>query len=141
MGLLRKEDLLKKSKLNIERVDLGEGDFLFVREMTGREREEWESSITKVIRDNRGMIEKYESALDDFRAKICVYTACDEKGDRILTVADVEALSQNMSAKKLVKLADAAQKLNRISEEEKEALLKNSGAGPAGSSNLDSVKS
>ena len=128
MGFLGKKDLLQRQKLEIIKVDLGNDDYVFVREMTGRERDQFEQSLIKEKRNNKGEVTGYDRNLYDFRAKLAVNTLCDENGNAILTMADFETLSQNMGAKRIEKIVTEAQKLNKISEADKEDLIKNSEA-------------
>jgi hypothetical protein len=72
---------------------------------------------------------------------LAVCTLCDEQGNALLLPGDYPALSQAMSAAKLEKIVTEAQKLNKISEEDKEALVKNSEAVPDGNSISDSAGS
>jgi hypothetical protein len=139
MGLLLKKDLLKRDDLKKVKVDLGSGDFVYVRQMTGRERDNWEQSLMKEVRDGKGRRD-YQTNLQDFRAKLAVNTVCDEEGKLILSMDDYVRLSENMSAAKLQAIVEAAQDLNKITEEDKEALTKNSSADPVGSSTSDSAK-
>ena len=57
MKLLTREGLLKKEKLRKEEVDLGECEFVFVRQMTGRERDRFEQSLVKEVMDDKGQSE------------------------------------------------------------------------------------
>ena len=125
MALMDRKKLLAKEELEVVKVDLGDGEHVFVRQMTGRERDRFEQSILKVVRDSRGMMVAYEQNLDDFRAKLAVNTLCDEKGNNLLKPEDIGTLSQNMSAKRLELIVNVAQRLNRITDEDKEELLKN----------------
>ncbi len=139
MGLLKKDSLLKRQKLQIEKVDLNEeGNYVYVREMTGRERDNFERSIMVEVRDKEGKI-GYEGNIKDFRSKLVVNAVCDKDGSLLLAPTDFEQLSESMSASNLEKLVNVAQRLSGISEEDKEALTKNSGAGQAGNSNLSSA--
>lgn len=140
MGLLNRDALLKKEKLEVRKVELGKNVFVFVRQMTGRERDTFEKSLVEVTRDKKGN-SIVEQRLEDFRAKLAVHTVCNEKGELLLQSTDYPILSQNMSAARLEEIINVAQELNKISEEDKEALVKNSKAGPAGNSTSDSVKS
>jgi hypothetical protein len=139
MGLLGKKELLAKQKLVIEKVDLGNDEYVFVKEMTGRQREMFERSSLKKVA-SQGKPSDYEVNLEDFRAKIVVMTACDEDGNLLLTSADAPTLSINMGAARLSTIADAAQKLNKITDEDKEDLVKNSDAAPDGSFNSGSAE-
>ena len=138
--LLNRTKLLEREDLQIEKVEFENGDFVFVRQMTGHERDTFEQSLLKKKRDNKGTIIGYEQATEDFRAKLAVVTMCNEKGDLLLQAADYMLLSNSMSAKRLEKIINVAQGLNAISEEDKENLVKNSEVGLADNSNFDSVE-
>ena len=138
-NLLSRINLLAKQKLEIVKVVLDDGDYVFVREMSGRDRDRWESTILKKV--TKGKEVTMEQNLEDFRAKLAVATVCDDKGVLLLSEENIPVLSQNMSARNLQTIVEVAQRLNKITEDEKEDLVKNSGAGVAGSSNSDSVKS
>lgn len=141
MAFLSREKLLQKQKLEIVKVNLGDGDFVYVREMTGHERNEFEANILRAVRDPRGRVKDYEVTLRDYRAKLAVVTVCDEKGELLFKPTDVQTLSHNIGAARLEKIINEAQRLNAITEEDKEALLKNSDGDPADSSSLDSAES
>lgn len=140
MALLDRNALLAKEKLEIVKVEFENGDFVYVRQMTGHERDAFEQTLLKKVRDKKGLIVSYEQITDDFRAKLAVRTVCDESGNLILTPEDYPALSRNMSAKTLETMINKAQEINKISEEDKENLLKNSDAVPDGNSSSDSVE-
>lgn len=135
--LLNRDALLAKEELTIEKVEFDNGDFVYVRQMTGHERDLFEQSLLKKNRDSKGIVVSYEQATEDFRAKLAVVTLCDEAGNSILEPKDYPILSRNMSAKRLETIINKAQKLNAITEEDKEAIVKNSVADQVGSSNSD----
>lgn len=124
MTFLSRNKLLEKQKLEITKVDLGDGEFVYVRQMTGRERDNFEKLLYTINTNKKGEIVT-ERHLEDFRAKLVVNAVCDEKGVLLLNLDDFSVLSQNMSAARLEKIVNAAQKLNAITEEDKEALVKN----------------
>lgn len=139
--IMTREQLLKKEKLTIEKVSLGKGEFIYVREMTGRERDRFENSVlAKEVKDSKGNIVSYERSLDDFRAKLAVNTICDENGNLILDPDDYETLSGNMLGSKLNKIASVAQKLSKIRSEDREDLIKNSEGGQVAASISNSAK-
>jgi hypothetical protein len=140
MAILDRKKLLSKDNLEKVKVDLGNDEFVYVRQMTGRERDNFEQSLLKKVTGPDGKV-SYEQSLNDFRAKLAVCTLCDEQGNALLLPGDYPALSQAMSAAKLEKIVTEAQKLNKISEEDKEALVKNSEAVPDGNSISDSAGS
>lgn len=139
MGLLDKKRLLEKEELKREKVEFEGGDFVYVRQMSGRERDYWEQLITKKTKTSTGMV-NIETTMEDFRAKLAVCTLCDESGKLLLTPADFAQLSDSMSSIKLYKIAEVAQRLNRVSEEAKEELVKNSAAGLDDSSSSGSAE-
>jgi len=136
---LNREKLLKKEKLKIVRVNLDKKDFVFVRQMTGREREQFENLLVKKI-SKGGKVVDYQQSMGDFRAKLAVNCLCFEDGKNLMQPGDYATLSQNMSASKLTKIADAAGKLNGITEEDKEELVKNSDSDQDVASSSDSVE-
>ena len=138
---LSRSSLLAKEELEKVKVDLGERGFVYVRQMTGRERDNFEQSLIKETKDNKGQVTGYDRALGDFRAKLAVVTLSNEKGELLLDAKDYSRLSQNMSARRLELIVNAAQKLNAISEEDKEELVKNLEVGLADTSPSDSVES
>lgn len=89
--------------------------------------------------DKKGQTIGYEQSLEDFRAKLAVNTTCDDKGALIFQSTDYATLSINMGAKRLEKIVNVAQRLNAITEADKEELVKNSVAGQAGNSSSGSV--
>lgn len=140
MTTLSRSSLLAKEELEKVQVDLGKGEFVYVRQMTGRERDNFEQSLIKEKKNAKGEIVSYDRALGDFRAKLAVVTCCDEEGKALFLPDDYSLLSQNMSAKRLELIVNAAQKLNAISEEDKEALVKNSNPEVEDNSNSVSVE-
>jgi hypothetical protein len=141
MGFLGRKGLLEKEALKIEKVVLDKINHVFVRQMTGREKDRWEQSLTVGIRNKKGVIERYEQNLEDFRAKLAVETLCDEKGVLLLQTEDFAILSQNMSAATLDKIVKKAQRLNKISDEDKDGLVKNSEGAQSADSTSGSAKS
>jgi hypothetical protein len=120
MKLLNRETLLQKEELKREKVDLGNGEFVFVRQMTGYERDLFERSIIEFKDDG-----KVERKTDDYRAKLAVHTICGNDGKLLLKSADAKVLSRSMSAARLEKITEVAQKLNKITAEDQAELTKN----------------
>ena len=139
---LNRDVLLQREELEVVQVDLGDDVCVFVRQMTGRERDTFERSLYNVVDDKREKTGvRLDRHLEDFRAKLCVCTICDDAGELLLRATDFDELSKNMSAQRLEKIVNVAQRINAISEEDKEELVKNSDAGLAGNSSSDSVES
>jgi hypothetical protein len=138
MAMLDRGKLLAKEDLKTKRVELDDGDFTFVRQMTGRERDRFDQSLMNEKKDRKGNT-TYERNLNDFRAKLAVCTLCDGEGQNLLEWGDYKTLSMNMSAARLEKIVSEAQELNRITDEDKENLVKNSEEVQEEDSGFDSV--
>jgi len=137
--VLNRDALLSKEVLEIVEVDLGKGESVFVRQMTGHERDAYEQSLIRRFKDLKGKPD-YEMKLEDFRARLVAHTVCDAEGKLLLQPADYKQLSNNMSAARLEKIVNVAQKINAITEEDKEELIKNLDADQVGNSSSDSVE-
>lgn len=136
---LNREALLQRDELKIEKVQLTRG-FVYVREMTGREKDIWEQSMLKQKPSgNKNAPVEYETTLEDFRAKLVVVTACDEKGELLLKPQDAKELNKMMSASNVERIVETAQKLNAITEKDKEEILKNLEADQEEGSNSGSA--
>jgi hypothetical protein len=133
MSLMSREQLLAKQPPKVEKIDLGEDQFIFVREMSAHDRDAFERSLIKPIKDEKGEV-NFTRAMEDFRAKLAVLTVCDEEGKNILDPDDYVQLSMNMGSARMEKIVEGAQKLNAITKADKEALVKNSERAQGGSS-------
>lgn len=137
--LLTRKQLLNKQPLKKEKVEILDG-FVFVRQMTGRERDRFEQSLMITVTKPDGTV-TMERNLEDFRAKLAVQTVCDENGVNILNQDDYELLSQNISAATLEEITETAQRLNAITKKDRDNLVKNSSDAQKDSSISDSVSS
>jgi hypothetical protein len=137
--LLSRELLLQRDALKIERVELTRGH-VYVREMTGAEKDIWEQSMLKEQKAKDGKV-TYETTLEDFRAKLAVVTICDEDGNLILRPSDVKDLNKMISASNIERVVEAAQKLNAITDKDREEILKNLETSPEEDSSSGSVES
>lgn len=140
MALLTREKLLAKQKLQIEKVDLEGNDYVYVREMTGHERDEYEQALIRVRNNPDGTMTR-ESTFEDFRAKLLVRTLCDKDGNNLLQPTDVATLAHHIKGSWQSKLYDKAQELSKIGKEELERLAKNSADVPSDDSGSDSAGS
>jgi len=137
--LLNKTDLLQKEDLKREKVELENGDYVFVCQMTGKARDNFEKAMMKKVK-NEGKPTDYETSLENFRAKLAVATVCDEEGNLLLLPTDADKLGESMGAVNLARIADKASELNKMSEKDKDELVKNSEGGQAASSSSGSVE-
>ena len=112
------QGFLSAKDLKSESVDIPQWGYKFiVRELTGTERDEYETSTVK--------LNGSEVSLDtrNMRAKLVALCVVDKDGERLFTQDDVEALG-NRSASGLDLLFDVAKRLSRIGEDELENLGK-----------------
>ena len=135
MKLLSREQLLTKEKLDVTKIEFEKGEGVYVRQMTGRERDTFEQSIISF--DKKGNVER---KTQDFRAKLAVCTVCDAEGDLLFKPEDAEMLSMNISAARLEEIVKVAQKINGMSSEDVEELTKKSKGGRTASSTSGSAK-
>jgi hypothetical protein len=120
---LTKEDILAARDSMIEKVETPEwGGHVFVRGMTGEERDQYESMIHE-----GGII----STLN-IHAKLASFTICDENGIRSFTESDIQGLTKK-SAAPLHRIFNTAQRLSGMKVDliDLMAILKN--ARPASS--------
>ena len=137
---LTKDLLLQRDDLKIEKVELTRG-YVYVREMTGSEKDRWEQSmLNQKPNGNKNAAIEYETTLEDFRAKLAVVTICDADGNLLFEAKDIKALNKAMSATNMEKIVEVAQRLNVISQKDRDELLKNSEADQEDSSSSDSAE-
>ena len=136
MKLLSREQLLTNENLDVTKIEFEKGEGVYVRQMTGRERDTFEQSIISF--DKKGNVER---KTQDFRAKLAVCTVCDAEGDLLFKPEDAEMLSMNISAARLEEIVKVAQKINGMSSEDVEELTKKSKGGRTASSTSGSAKS
>lgn len=120
--LLTRDQILGVSKLRQERVPVPEwGGDVIVRELTGTERDEYESSVVTVV----GMTAKVNS--NNMRARLVSMSCVDGEGKPLFTMADAEELGKK-SAAALDRIVTVARRMSKIGEEELEALGEGSAA-------------
>ena len=127
MGALTKDDILAAQDCRIEQVSVPEwGGHVFVRMMTGAERDSFETAWTSA--KSGGQV-----GLANFRARMAVLTLSDEAGKPLFSERDILALSAK-SAAALDRVMDVAMRLNRMGDKDVEDLVGNSEAAPSGGS-------
>lgn len=113
--ILNRAAILGAADVQSVRVDVPEwGGHVYVRAMTGADRDDWEQMLVKDGKSN----------LENARAKLVVVSTVDEDGNRLFDVADVEALGRK-SASALTRIAAVAQSLGRLSAGDLEDAVKN----------------
>ena len=102
--------ILKADDLPTEKVDIPEwGVTLFVRSMSGRDRDLFESQMLDLSGQGKRM--------DNFRARLAVFCTVDEDGKRVFKDGDIATLGQK-SGRALDRIFDKASKLNKMTEED-----------------------
>lgn len=128
MSLLSKGEIFAADDRATEDVHVPEwGGTVRLRGLSGAERDEFESSVNKVVgnkvvRDTR-----------NFRARLVALSAINEDGTALFEQNEVAALGRRSSAA-LSRLFDAACRLSGLNDEDVEALEGNSEPAPSGPS-------
>jgi len=116
MALSKAEILAANDKrlIEVDMTDVGWGGSVFVRIMSGTERDRFEGEF---VNGNR--------AVDMVRAKLVAKCLCDEKGERLFTEQEIPALGEK-SAAALDKLFTMCMKHNKFTKDDVEELAGNS---------------
>ncbi len=115
MAILNRDAILSAVDLKKELVKVPEwGGEVYIGMMTGEARDAWEQSLIGGKGNN----------LENIRARLVAFTAVDEEGKRIFSNDDANALGQKSSTA-LERCVKVAQKLNRLTEQELDDLVKN----------------
>lgn len=123
--MLTKDQILSTSDLQIQKVFVPEWkDHVFVRSLSGKERDQFEEAGLIRGRDHKRGIATYDVRMENARARLVVMTCCDEAGTRIFADDDVEALGKK-NAGALALLYNVAASLSGITAEDLGDVLKN----------------
>jgi len=115
MAILNREAILSAVDLKKELVKVPEwGGEVYISMMTGEARDAWEQGLVGGKGANR----------DNIRARLVSFTAVDDQGKRLFSNEDAIVLGQK-SATALERCVKVAQKLNRLTEQELDDLVKN----------------
>lgn len=109
-----------KEAVSVPEWGLSEG--LFIKSLSAKERDQWESSMVSIDMERR-KVRKVNMA--NMRARLVTLTLVDAEGKRVLGDDDAEALGEK-SAAVIARLFDTAQRVNALSADEVKALEKNS---------------
>jgi hypothetical protein len=131
---LGRDAILRASVLKTEEVKVPEwadpetgADTVLVRELRGRERDEWEASLAA----QRG--KQLVADLANISAKLAALCIVGDDGEPLFTRQDVAALGE-LSAAALERVTKTAARLSGLREEDLEDAAKNSGTAPSGGS-------
>lgn len=120
MSKLTRDQILQADDKVTEEVSVPEWNGeVTVRNLTGKERDEYEAGIA--IQTRNGV----KVNLAQARAKLLVKTIIDDKGERVFTEKDINALGDK-SAQALQRVFEVASRLSGLSKEDVEELLGNS---------------
>ena len=116
---LSREQILAVMDLKIEAVHVPEWDgTVYVRNMTSKQRDAFERSRFKMVGD------KVEMISENTRASLLAASLCDEQGNPLFSMQDVEALG-NKNGAVMDRLFDVAQRLSGLRTQEVEDRIKN----------------
>jgi hypothetical protein len=132
---LGKDAILRASALKTEEVKVPEwadpetgADVVLVRELRGRERDEWEASLA--VQRGKQMVPD----VANMRAKLVARSVVGDDGEPLFSQQDVAALGE-LSAAALDRVFEVASRLSGLNEKDLEEMQGNSPAGQdAGSS-------
>jgi hypothetical protein len=130
---LTRDAILAAASLKTEEVEVGEwGGVVLVRELRGRERDEWEASLA--VQRGKQMVPD----VANMRAKLVARCVVDADLEPVFTQADVNALG-DLSAAALDRVFTVASRLSGLDEKDLEEMAGNSAtAGPGGGSSSPS---
>jgi hypothetical protein len=133
-GYLGRDAILARSALKTEEVSVPEwmdpesgSDTVLVRELRGRERDEWEASLAV----QRGKLMVPDVA--NMRAKLVARTIIGDDGEPVFSQQDVNALGE-LSAAALDRVFEVASRLSGLNPDAVEEKAGNSGAVQDGGS-------
>ncbi|KKN42011.1 hypothetical protein LCGC14_0717710 [marine sediment metagenome] len=130
MGNLR-EQILQTKDLPSVKVDVPGWDLpVWVRTMTGEERDAFESQIVAIKGKKRIVNTR------NFRARLVVLTVVDEEGNRVFKDEDIEVVGRK-SSKSLDAIVDAARELNGMGDKDIEEMVGNADTTLDGDSRVD----
>ena len=117
MALLGKEAILLADDRKFEIVHVPEwGGDVRLRSLSGRERDEFESSTMKLKNG------KQEQDMDNFRARFVALCIVDEDGKRIFVTKSEIGILGSKSVSALQRLFNKASEMNGMSEDDVEAM-------------------
>lgn len=132
MAVLSKEDLLAADDVETRVVPVPEwGGDVIVKALTGKQRDEFESSMTRFVEG------KPQPNTTNARAKLLVHALIGEDGKRLFDRSDINALGEK-NALVLDRLYDIVAEMSGLQDKSEADAEGNSEAGQAGDSISDS---
>jgi hypothetical protein len=128
VSLTRDQILQLTGKRNIQEINIPEwGGTVYVRELTGRERDKFETSVLSSNGNNS------KTNAENLRARLVVLSVVDENGTRLFSDEDAKTVG-NLGVKGLQRAFVMAQRLSGLSDEEIEELTVKLGEGQSADS-------
>lgn len=128
MKFLSKEDLLNR-EVKVSKVVFENDEYVYVKEMSGRDRSVLEMSMMKFKNGNdlASITSENDIVMDttNLKAKYACMCLCDEKGNLLFTIDDADKFGSAISSTELDIIVDEADKLNAFMTREKEKIVKN----------------
>jgi hypothetical protein len=135
MGALNADQILQAQDLQTRDVECPEwGGIVRVRALTGAERDDYEQATVEIAQASQG------KRLPNMRARLCVMCMVNDAGERLFSIAQVEALGAK-SAAVLDRIYDVAAELSGLTRASREAAEKNLPPGPSAGPTSDSPAS
>jgi hypothetical protein len=132
-NFLNRDAILKAEDYKIEEVEMPEwGGTVFVRSLTGAERDQYEASMATL--DKKGNVRDIH--MENIRARLVALTVCDETGQRLFGDTDVKALGEKNAAA-LERVFQAAQRLSGLTKRDLDELADGLKNAPSAGSTSD----
>lgn len=131
--LLTAHDIEAVDDKVIEPVEVPEwGGAVGIRGLTADERDEWEESCHREVRDGKGQVKRREFIAKGVRAKLIARCAVDADGNQLFGRNDAKAIKLlgRKSAAAVNRLWDVAARLSGVTEADVEELVGNSDVDP-----------
>jgi len=126
--MLTRDMILNIQDIETEEVEVPEwGGSVFVKGLSGKERDEYQVSIMQKNGKN------YDVNFKNATVKLVVACVVDKEGKRLFETADIDILSSK-SGKALNRLYEVATRVSGLSPDDVDELVKNSEAIPSDSS-------
>ena len=103
------------------------GQTLHVRTLTGVEYDDFQNAVQQAGKSGGGI------DLRGLRIKLVLMTLCDENGDLLFDATD-EIVLNSKSSKVIDRIFQVSQRLNGLTAEDADEMVKNSGSGPTAAS-------
>jgi hypothetical protein len=125
--MITRENFLSRKPRKIEKVEIEElNDHVFVRSLSGAERDAWEDA--NLVRERgtgkRRNEVRFDVRVQNSKAHLITISLCDESGNRLLTDDDVQAVGDQPSTI-VNKIADVCMRISGITQEDLEDNVKN----------------